>query len=99
MRILATALVLALACTPPSLQRQVFDCRVDALQAVTGDVLDAAELARDLYAGRADLRAVVSALKLSREQTMTLVARLNACENPEGAPPAPVLASDAGASE
>lgn len=56
------------------------DCQARALEPLVSPALDAAELVRDLYAGKADLAAVLANVGASREDVKALFARLKACE-------------------
>jgi len=67
-----------------------FNCQVDALQPVLGDVMDTADLVRSLYAGNADLGAALSAAGATEAEVRAVVTALRACE------PAPPVPADAG---
>ena len=92
MRVLP-ALVAALtltACVPTRAPESAarlaqFECRVEALSPIAGDLYDVAGLVRDIYAGRSSLTAVVAALKPTAAELQTLMLALQACE-PNGAP-------------
>lgn len=75
----------------PSARVAKFNCQVDALQPVFGDVLDTAELLRGLYAGQADLDAALSAAGATETEVRALTDALRACEGPVAAPPAEEL--------
>ena len=74
----------------PSARVVRFNCQVDAVQPVLGDVLDAADLVRSLYKGSADLATALSAAGATEAEVRAVVKTLQACEP---APPAP---ADAG---
>jgi hypothetical protein len=80
----------ALGCRPLSPAEQAkldtFECEVAALAPSCEPVLDAAQLVRDLYVGKADLAHVVRILGLGRKEAEALVERLNACRPPEPPP-------------
>ena len=59
-----------------------FECRVRALQPLVGDVLDAEQLVRDVYAGRASLGSVLGALDATQSEVMALTEALEACNGP-----------------
>lgn len=59
-----------------------FECRVQALQPLVGDVMDAEQLVRDVYAGRASLGAVVGALDATQSEVLALTEALAACNGP-----------------
>jgi hypothetical protein len=65
-----------------------FECQVKALAPLVEPALDAAELARDLYAGTADIDRVVTLLGATQPEVDALNARLRACESPVPAPAA-----------
>lgn len=84
-----------LSCAPctPAQQAKLdrFECQVHALAPLVEPALDAAELARDLYAGKADLGAVLGSLNASEAEVDALLARLHECSAepeklPEGSP-------------
>lgn len=76
-----------------------FECQVRAFKPLVDNVLDAEQLVRDLYAGKANLNAVLQNLHASREELVKLMADLNACEPPPPEPTNVVLTErDAGAS-
>jgi hypothetical protein len=54
-------------------------CRAAALEPVVGEVLDARQLALDLYKGQASLGAVLSALEATPAEIETLVQAFAAC--------------------
>jgi hypothetical protein len=58
------------------------DCQARALEPLVSPALDAAELVRDLYAGKADLADVLANVGASREDVKALLDRLRACEGP-----------------
>jgi hypothetical protein len=60
----------------------LFECRAHALQPVVGDVLDAQELVRDVYAGKASLGAAFAALKVTQAEAEAVAAALAACDGP-----------------
>lgn len=64
----------------PKVER--FNCQVRALEPLVGDVLDAEDLLRDVYAGRASLDAVAAYLKLTQAQLVQFNAAIAACEPP-----------------
>lgn len=68
-----------------------FECAVRALEPLVGEVYDARELVRDLYAGKASLGAVIGNLEASAPEIMQLLRDLKACEPPPppDAEPAP----------
>jgi hypothetical protein len=66
----------------------LFECRVAALEPLVGDVLEADALARDIYAGRANLSAVLEHLQATRSEVEDLAARLASCDPVPEAPPA-----------
>lgn len=59
-----------------------FNCLVRVLEPLVGDVLDADELARDVYAGKADMNAVARSLRLTADQIDAYNAAVDACEPP-----------------
>jgi hypothetical protein len=65
---------------------RVFDCRVEALRPVVGDVLDAEQLVRDVYLGKADLFAALRALKVTAAEAQALSVALEACNPPQPIP-------------
>lgn len=73
------------ASLPPPKQAELdlFDCRVEAVKPAVEPVLDAAELVRDLYAGRASLGAVLQALDKGEAEVRAVLERLRACDAPE----------------
>lgn len=71
-----------------------FDCQVAALEPVVGRVLDAQDLVRDLYAGKADLGEVLTSLRTDKAKVDALVQALRACSAKDApAAPATVTAS------
>ncbi len=64
---------------------ELFECQAAALAPYVGDVLDARELMRDVYVGKANLDAVASFLKLTQAQREAFNAASSACD-PEPAP-------------
>jgi hypothetical protein len=48
-----------------------------------GDVLDAQELVRDVYTGKADLGSVFAALKVSQAEADSVAHALQECTGPE----------------
>lgn len=76
-----------------------FECQVRAFKPLVGNVLDAEQLVRDLYAGKANMNAVLANLQATREELVKLQQDLNACEPPPPEPTDVVLSErDAGAS-
>jgi hypothetical protein len=69
----------------------LFECRVVALEPLVEDVLEADALARDIYAGRANLGAVLQNLRATPGEVEDLMARLASCDPalPAPQPPAP----------
>lgn len=70
-------------------RRALFDCRVAALEPVVGDVFDAEQLVRDIYAGHTNLAEAYGSLKTTRAEIEAMYAALRACEAahpPEAAP-------------
>lgn len=63
-----------------------FNCQVDALQPVFGDVLDTADLVRSLYKGNASLEAALAAAGATEAEVRALVSALRACEGPPDVP-------------
>jgi hypothetical protein len=59
-----------------------FECAVRAVEPLVGEVYDARELVRDLYAGKASLGAVIGNLEASAPEIMQLMRDLKACEPP-----------------
>lgn len=66
-----------------------FECQVAALAPLVEPTLDAAELARELYRGSADLGRVLKTLDASQAELAELLERLHNCE-----PPVPVPAGE-----
>lgn len=69
-------------------QLDLLECRAHALAPVVEPVFDAVELARDIYAGRASLPAVLKALGAGEAEVRALVEAFKACE------PAPPVTLD-----
>jgi hypothetical protein len=59
---------------------ELFECRVAALKPVCGEVLDAAEVVRDIYKGKADLAVILQTLRASAEEVRATVEALKACD-------------------
>lgn len=59
-----------------------FDCQVRALEPLVGEILDSRELLRALYAGQADLGAVLASSGATAAEVRALVEALNDCEPP-----------------
>jgi hypothetical protein len=57
-----------------------FQCQAEALAPAVEPALDATELLKDLYAGKANLGAVLSALAISQAELNALLMRLQACD-------------------
>lgn len=77
----------ALACGifgAKSPKTDLFLCRVAALEPAVGEVLDAQQLIRDVYVGKASIAAALSAVGASEAEVRAVIAALQACE------PAPV---------
>lgn len=76
---------------PSNPRAEKFECAVRALEPLVGEVYDARELVRDLYAGKASLGAVIGNLEASAPEIMQLMRDLKACEPPPppDAEPAP----------
>lgn len=74
---------------PPGKQAQLdlLECRAQALAPAVEPVFDAVELARDIYAGRASLPAVLKALNATEAELRALVEGLKVCDGE----PAPAL--------
>ena len=74
---------------PPAKQAQLdlLECRAHALAPAVEPVFDAVELARDVYAGRASLPAVLRALQASEAEVRALGEALRACEPEAPQPP------------
>lgn len=83
-RLFPFALALTCGChsLTPAQQAKVekFDCQVRALAPLVEPALDAAELARDLYAGKGDLGRVLGSLNATQAEVDALVEALRACE-------------------
>ena len=60
----------------------LFACRVHAVEPVVGDVLDASELVRDVYTGKASLGAAFAALQITESEAQAVVAALQDCDGP-----------------
>lgn len=58
------------------------DCQVRALEPLAGDLYDTRALLLDVYAGKADLGAVLGALKATPAEVEALVNDLRNCEPP-----------------
>lgn len=69
-------------------QLDLLECRAQALAPAVEPVFDAVELARDIYAGRASLPAVLKALGAGEEDVQNLVEAFKACEPPAQMPAA-----------
>lgn len=67
---------------PSNPRAERFECAVRALEPLVGEVYDARELVRDLYAGKASLGAVIGNLEASAPEVMQLMRDLKACEPP-----------------
>ena len=59
-----------------------FQCQARALQPVVGDVLDAEQLVRDVYTGKASLGSVLGSLKATQAEVEAVAAALQACDPP-----------------
>lgn len=59
-----------------------FVCLVRALEPAVGDVLDAEQLAKDLYTGKANMNSVATALRLTQAQIDAYNAAADACDPP-----------------
>jgi hypothetical protein len=68
--------------SPSSPRVEKFDCQVRALQPLVGDVLDARQLLADLYAGRANLNALLANIEPTAAEAEELMNALRACEPP-----------------
>jgi hypothetical protein len=68
-------------------KRTLVDCYAKALMPVAGEVFDAAELAKDLVQGKADLGALLHNLQATDEEALALAKALNACIAPPAALP------------
>ena len=86
----ATAIICALTAAAcgflgaKSPKTDLFLCRVAALEPAVGDVLDAEQLIRDVYVGKASIAAALSAVGASAAEVHAVIDALQACE------PAPV---------
>lgn len=65
-----------------------FECQVRALEPLVGDVLDAEQLVRDVYAGKASLANVLANIEATQDELKALMLALRGCEPP---PPEPEL--------
>ena len=65
---------------------ELFDCRQAALEPLLGEILDTKEFLRALYAGQASLEAALGAAGATRAEVDTLLAALNACDEPVSVP-------------
>lgn len=63
-----------------------FDCQVRAIEPLVGDVLDARQLVRDIYTGKASLGTVLGTLGATEAEVRALVEALQACEPPAEIP-------------
>jgi hypothetical protein len=73
---------LALGCGllgPKAPRQDKLDCRAAALEPVVGEVLDARELALEIYKGTASLGAVLAAVEATPAEVETLVLAFAAC--------------------
>ena len=69
--------------------QELFDCRAAALEPLVGQLgFDAADLLRDVYAGKASLGAVVRAARATEAQVDALNLALAACEGAAEVPSA-----------
>ena len=68
-----------------------FLCHVEAIRPLTGDVLEAEQLVRDMYAGKASLGAVLANLEASAAEVQTLNDAIAMCNEafPVNEEPAP----------
>jgi hypothetical protein len=83
---------LALGCGlfgPKAPRVEVLECRARALEPVVGEVLDARELALDLYKGRASLASVLSALEATPAEIVALAQAFDACNGVKSIPAQP----------
>jgi len=91
--LVACAGMFALACgllpgsKTPELAR--FECQVAAIEPYVGDIFDAVELMRDVYAGKADLSEVAGYLRLTPEKIDAVNAKMRECNGEPQAPPEP----------
>jgi hypothetical protein len=69
-----------------SAKAEHFNCQVRALQPVVGDVLDAEQLMRDLYSGKASLGSVLANVDATEAEVKKLLHDLHACEPPVDLP-------------
>lgn len=69
----------------PAQQARVdkFECRVEALKPYVGEVMDAAQLVRDLYAGKASLSNALGSLDLTESDAKDLFAAFAECDAPK----------------
>lgn len=58
-----------------------FECEVEAVAPLAGSVLDAAELMRDIYAGKAELPTALAFTKATPPEVDKLVKALRACKS------------------
>lgn len=61
--------------------RDRFECEAKAIAPATGGLLDATDLLLDVYAGKADLRAVVTSVGATPGELAELNAELQACDS------------------
>lgn len=76
-----------------------FDCEVEAVVPIAGSVLDAAQLMRDVYAGKADLRSVLALTGSSAEDAAKLISELRKCKSKLVTPGEPEAESGAAVEE
>jgi hypothetical protein len=92
--LLLTCTLLVLACHDLTPRQQArldrFECQARALAEVVEPTIDAAALLTDLYAGKADLAAVLGAVAATRAEAEQLIADLKACGTVIEGPAAPV---------
>jgi hypothetical protein len=76
-----------------------FECQVRAFKPLVDNVLDAEQLVKDLYAGKASMAAVLGNLQASAPELLKLQEDLQACDPPPPMPEGVVssLQPDAGA--
>lgn len=68
-------------CTPAQQAKlDKLECQVHALAPLVEPALDATELVRDLYTGKADMGRVLGSLGATEREVETLVKALRACE-------------------
>jgi hypothetical protein len=65
-----------------SARADLFECRVEALKPIAGEVYDVEQAVREIYAGRLSLAAVAASVQATQAEVATLVAALKACEQP-----------------